>query len=94
MLNERRYDYVEATESESEPRSARRRFIPKLRPLPVGGRAFRDCGMHVPMQAYLAKRFASSGRKCDPAFRALQAENQRRHDLAATRGSLPMSRTS
>lgn len=86
-------DYVEVDEPEtiSEFR-ARRRNKAKGLVLPVGTRVMATVST-LPLQSYLQERFSHIGRQ-DLSARTLRAENQRRHDLAASRGGWQMSRTS
>lgn len=60
--------------------------------LPVGSRVLQTAAT-FPLQSYLQERFSHFGGK-SKAARDLQAENQRRFDLALTRGNSPLSRTS
>jgi hypothetical protein len=96
MLKESpRYDFVESDYDPAETLSeirARRRKKPKGLVLPVGTRMIETAAC-FPLQSYLQERFSHIGRK-DLSARILRAENQRRHDLAASRGGWQMSRTS
>lgn len=101
MLNESsRYDYVEVRESIPD---ALAHFARRARKSPrriTTGHLVLPCGSHMlqtvasfPMQSYLQQRFPHFGGK-SVAARALRAENQRRHDIAALRGNWHMTRTS
>jgi hypothetical protein len=92
MLKEsQRYDYVEVAPDETASQIRARRASKGLA-LPVGMRIMQTVST-LPLQSYLQVRFAHIGGK-DLSARKLQSDNQRRHDLAAARGSWPMSRTS
>lgn len=93
LKHEPRYDYVEESAQITDEawRSLRRRKR-SVRSLPVGMRQL-HLSACIPMQSELQARFPHFGGK-DLSARALQAENKRRHDLAASRGNLPLSRTS
>jgi hypothetical protein len=91
-----RYDYAEmhgTTQVSTEiSASARRRGKPKGLVLPVGTKILAVAAT-LPLQSYLQERFSHIGGK-SYRFRALRAENQRRHDHAASLGHWQMSRTS
>jgi hypothetical protein len=92
MLKEEdpRYDFEEV-EPETLSQIRRRRKT-KGPALPVGSRILQSAAS-FPLQSYLQERFSHIGRK-DRRFVQLRAENQRLHDLAASRGNWQMSRTS
>lgn len=83
-----RYEFVEVNSSHSpRPHVAR----PKLRPLPVGLRVLAQVSS-VPLQSYLLERFSHSVN--GKIWKALRYANQHKHDLCASHGNWPMSRTS
>jgi len=83
------YEYVRVrpAPSDAAPRRKAKGLV-----LPVGMRVIQTVAT-LPLQSYLQERFDHIGGKSNAA-RALRAENQRRHDLAASLGHWQMSRTS
>lgn len=88
------YDYVEGDESVQVRSRRNYAHSPRMLATRYDEGARRCVGFHVPTPQYVGTRFGAIGRRHDPKFKALRAENQRRHDLCVARGNVHLSRTS